>query len=140
MQWLVPPNDSLFGIRREYVALWSLSNEFWYYVLFFALISVRKTPAYVLLIIAIFGLFLVAERHDAAGTHIGFKFFFFFAIWCCGVLVYAVVAPTWMWFCGFLASLAAVYVLSTRGLFPHWAAWLLSSGLVPRRSSFASSI
>jgi diketogulonate reductase-like aldo/keto reductase/peptidoglycan/LPS O-acetylase OafA/YrhL len=110
-------------------ALWSLSNEFWYYVLFFALISVRKAPAYVLLIIAIVGLFLVAERHDASGTHIGFKFFFFFAIWCCGVLVYAVVAPAWMWLCGFLASLAAVYVLSARGLFPHWAAMVVVVGL-----------
>jgi diketogulonate reductase-like aldo/keto reductase/peptidoglycan/LPS O-acetylase OafA/YrhL len=110
-------------------ALWSLSNEFWYYVLFFALISVRKTPAYVLPIIAICGLFLLAERHDAAGTHIGLKFFFFFAIWCCGVLVYAVAAPAWMWFCGFLGSLAAVYVLSTRGLFPHWAAMVVVVGL-----------
>jgi diketogulonate reductase-like aldo/keto reductase/peptidoglycan/LPS O-acetylase OafA/YrhL len=110
-------------------ALWSLSNEFWYYVLFFALISVRKAPAYVLLIIAIFGLFLVAERHGAAGTHIGFKFFFFLVIWCFGVLVYAVVAPARMWLCGFLASLAGVYVLSTKGLFPHWAAMVVVVGL-----------
>jgi diketogulonate reductase-like aldo/keto reductase/peptidoglycan/LPS O-acetylase OafA/YrhL len=110
-------------------ALWSLSNEFWYYVLFFALISVRKTPAYALLIIAIFGLFMVAERQDATGTHVGLKFFFFFAIWCCGVLVYAVAAPAWIWFCGFLASLAAVYVLATRGLFPHWAAMVVVVGL-----------
>lgn len=111
------------------VALWSLSNEFWYYVLFFALISVRKTPAYLLLIIAIFGLFLVAEHHDAGGTHIGLKFFFFFAVWCCGVLVYAVAAPTWLWCCGFLASLAGVYILSARGLFPHWAAVVVAVGL-----------
>jgi diketogulonate reductase-like aldo/keto reductase/peptidoglycan/LPS O-acetylase OafA/YrhL len=111
------------------VALWSLSNEFWYYVLFFALISARKTPAYALLIIAIFGLFLVAERLDASGTHIGLKFFFFFAIWCCGVLVYAVAAPAWVWCCGFLASLAGVYVLSAKGLFPHWAAVVVAVGL-----------
>jgi diketogulonate reductase-like aldo/keto reductase/peptidoglycan/LPS O-acetylase OafA/YrhL len=110
-------------------ALWSLSNEFWYYVLFFALISVRKAPAYVLPIIAIFGLFLVAERHDPTGTHIGFKFFFFFVIWCLGVLVYAVAAPARMWLCGFFASLAGVYVLSTEELFPHWAAMVVVVGL-----------
>jgi diketogulonate reductase-like aldo/keto reductase/peptidoglycan/LPS O-acetylase OafA/YrhL len=111
-------------------ALWSLSNEFWYYVLFFALISVRKTPAYVLLIIAIFGLFVMAERFDTAGTHTGLKFFFFFAIWCCGVLAYAIAAPTWVWCCGLLASLAGLYVLSTKGLFPHWAAVVVAVGFV----------
>jgi peptidoglycan/LPS O-acetylase OafA/YrhL len=111
------------------VALWSLSNEFWYYVLFFALISVRKAPAYILLIIAIFGLFMVAERFDAAGAHTGLKFFFFFAIWCCGVLVYAVAAPGWVWCCGFLAILAGIFELSTKGLFPHWAAAVAAVGL-----------
>jgi diketogulonate reductase-like aldo/keto reductase/peptidoglycan/LPS O-acetylase OafA/YrhL len=110
------------------VALWSLSNEFWYYVLFFALISVRKAPAYVLLIVAIFGLFMVAENHDPTGTHIGLKFFFFFGIWCLGVLIYAVVAPAWAWCCGFLAILAGTYGLSINGLLPHWAASVVAVG------------
>jgi diketogulonate reductase-like aldo/keto reductase/peptidoglycan/LPS O-acetylase OafA/YrhL len=111
------------------VALWSLSNEFWYYLLFFALLSVRKAPAYVLLIVAIFGLFMVAERHDPTGTHIGLKFFFFFAIWCLGVLVYAVITPAWAWCCGFLVILAGAYGLSIKGLLPHWAAIVVAVGL-----------
>ena len=111
------------------VALWSLSNEFWYYLLFFALISVRKAPAYVLVIVAIFGLFMVAERHDPTGTHIGLKFFFFFAVWCLGVLVYAVITPTWAWCCGFLVILAGAYGLSIKGLLPHWAAIVVAVGL-----------
>jgi len=111
------------------VALWSLSNEFWYYVLFFALISVRKAPAYVLLILAILSLFVVAERHDATGTHVGLKFFFFFGIWCFGVLVYAVITPAWAWCGGFLAILTGAYGLSIKGLLPHWAAIVVTVGL-----------
>ena len=110
------------------VALWSLSNEFWYYVLFFALISVRKASAYALLIVAILGLFLVAERHDPTGTHIGLKFFFFFAIWCLGVLIYALVVPAWAWCCGFIVIVAGAYGMSIRGLLPHWAAVVVAVG------------
>jgi peptidoglycan/LPS O-acetylase OafA/YrhL len=110
------------------VALWSLSNEFWYYVLFFALISVRKAPAYLLLSVAVLSLFLLAERHDPTGTHIGLKFFFFFAIWCLGVLVYVLVVPAWAWWCGLLVVLAGAYGLSIKGLLPHWAAIVVAVG------------
>lgn len=110
-------------------ALWSLSNEFWYYVLFFALISVRKTPAYGLLIIAVFGLFVVAEHVDGHGTHIGLKLIFFFSIWCLGVIAYAVTAPIWAWCCGFLVSMGGLYLLTSKGLFPQWAAFSLAVGL-----------
>jgi peptidoglycan/LPS O-acetylase OafA/YrhL len=110
------------------VALWSLSNEFWYYVLFFALISVRRAPGYVLLIVAILGLFVAAERLDPTGTHTGLKFFLFFGVWCLGVLIYAVVAPAWTWACGFLVMVAGAYGLSIKGLLPHWTAIVAAVG------------
>jgi len=110
-------------------ALWSLSNEFWYYVLFFALISVRKKPAYIAMIVTVFGLFALAEHHDSGGTHIGLKFIFFFFIWCLGVIAYAVVAPAWAWCCGFLLSMTGLYFLTLKGLFPQWASFSMSVGL-----------
>lgn len=110
-------------------ALWSLSNEFWYYVLFFALISVRKKPAYVAMIVVVFGLFALAEHHDASGTHVGLKFIFFFFIWCLGVIAYAVVAPAWAWCCCFLLSATGLYLLTMKGLFPQWAAFSMAVGL-----------
>src|ERR1700733_133985 len=66
------------------MALWSLSNEFWYYVLIFALVSVRKTPPFALLIVGICVLFVIAEKSDVRGTHTGLKFPFYFCIWCGG--------------------------------------------------------
>jgi peptidoglycan/LPS O-acetylase OafA/YrhL len=111
------------------LALWSLSNEFWYYVLAFALLSVRRKPSFALLIGAIFVLFVIAERSDPQGTHTGLKFFFYFIIWCGGALVYAVTAPAIVWIAGFLSGLGAIYVLSLKGLLPSWAAYHLAIGL-----------
>lgn len=62
------------------MALWSLSNEFWYYLLIFALLSVRKSSLWILLIAVIFFLFAFAEHSDKLGYHTGLKFFFYFAI------------------------------------------------------------
>jgi peptidoglycan/LPS O-acetylase OafA/YrhL len=112
------------------LALWSLSNEFWYYVLIFALIAVRKTPSLALLIVGIFMLFVVAERSDVQGTHNGLKFFLYFSIWFFGAVVYAVVAPVLAWLVAFLICLGGVYLLSVSGLLPSWAAYHLAIGLL----------
>jgi peptidoglycan/LPS O-acetylase OafA/YrhL len=111
------------------LALWSLSNEFWYYALAFALLSVRRKPSFALLVGAIFVLFVVAERSDPRGTHTGLKFFFYFIIWCGGALVYAVAAPAMVWIAGFLGSLGGIYILSVKGLLAPWAAYHLAIGL-----------
>ncbi|MET3911288.1 diketogulonate reductase-like aldo/keto reductase/peptidoglycan/LPS O-acetylase OafA/YrhL [Bradyrhizobium sp. S3.3.6] len=110
-------------------ALWSLSNEFWYYVLFFAIISARKIPAYILLIIAVLALFVMAEHFESRGTHAGLKLLFFFAIWSLGVIAYAVVVPIWVWCCSFVVSTVGLYVLASKGLVPQWAAFSLAVGL-----------
>jgi peptidoglycan/LPS O-acetylase OafA/YrhL len=112
------------------LALWSLSNEFWYYVLLFALLSVRKTPFLALLIVGIFVLFVIAEKSDPRGTHTGLKFAFFFPIWCSGALVYAIVAPVLAWLCVFLIGLTGIYILSVNGLLAAWAAYDLTIGLL----------
>ena len=112
------------------LALWSLAAEFWYYVLFFALISARRTPAYLLLILAVFGLFGLAEYHDRSGTHIGMRLLFLFSIWCFGAIAYAVIAPIRVWCFGFLVSVAGLYALASKGLLPQWAAASLAIGLV----------
>lgn len=112
------------------LALWSLSNEFWYYVLIFALISVRKRPGWSLVIVAILALFVVAERADVRGYHTGLKFIFYFLIWCVGAFVYAIVAPLLVWLLGFLMSLAGIYLLHAKGLLPAWAAYHLTVGIL----------
>lgn len=112
------------------LALWSLSNEFWYYVLAFALLSVGRKPSLLLLIGAIFILFVIAERSDPLGTHTGLKFFFYFIIWCAGAFVYAFTAPPLLWMAGLLSGLGVVYALSLKGLLAPWAAYHLSIGLV----------
>jgi peptidoglycan/LPS O-acetylase OafA/YrhL len=112
------------------VALWSLSNEFWYYVLAFALISVRKTRPLALLIAAVFALFVVAELSDPQGTHNGFKFFFYFLIWCSGAVVYAIIAPVVTWLTTFLIGLGVIYILSMQGLLPSWLLYDLTIGLL----------
>jgi peptidoglycan/LPS O-acetylase OafA/YrhL len=113
------------------LALWSLSNEFWYYVLIFALVSVRKTPSLALLIVGICVLFVIAEKSDVRGTHTGLQFFFYFFIWCGGALVYAIVAPVLAWLSTFVISLGGIYILSMKGLLlPSWAAYQLTIGLL----------
>jgi peptidoglycan/LPS O-acetylase OafA/YrhL len=112
------------------MALWSLSNEFWYYVLIFALVSVRKTPPFALLIVGICVLFVIAEKSDIRGTHTGLKFPFYFCIWCGGALVYAIVAPVLAWLSTFVISLGGIYILSMKGLLPSWAAYQLTIGLL----------
>ena len=112
------------------LALWSLSNEFWYYVLIFALLSVGKRPAWILAIVVILALFVVAERADVRGYHTGLKFTFYFLIWCVGALVYAVVLPLRMWLLGLLISLAGIYLLQAKGLLPGWAAYHLTVSIL----------
>jgi peptidoglycan/LPS O-acetylase OafA/YrhL len=112
------------------VALWSLSNEFWYYVLIFALISVRKTPAMALLIAAVLALFVIAERMDPLGSHIGAKFFLYFLIWCSGAIVYAIVAPAAVWLATLLIGLGGLYVLWMKGVIPYWLAYDFVIGLL----------
>jgi hypothetical protein len=55
----------------------------------------------VLLIVAIFVLFVIAERSDPRGTNTGLKFVFYFFIWCSSALAYAVVAPILAWLAAF---------------------------------------
>lgn len=112
------------------LALWSLSNEFWYYILIFALLSVRRHISAALLVAAILGLFVIAERHDTAGLHTGMKFFFFFLIWCVGALAYAIVAPIAVWLGTIALSVGAIYLLKSKGLFPGWAAYYLAIGMI----------
>jgi peptidoglycan/LPS O-acetylase OafA/YrhL len=110
-------------------ALWSLSNEFWYYVLIFALVSVRKTPPMALLIVGICVLFVIAEKSDVRGAHTGLRFPFYFCIWCGGALVYAIVAPVLAWLSAFVIGLGGIHILSMKGLLPSWAANELTIGL-----------
>jgi peptidoglycan/LPS O-acetylase OafA/YrhL len=112
------------------LALWSLSNECWYYVLIFALISVRRTLPMALLIAAVFTLFVIAELTDTQGTHNGFKFFFYFLIWCGGAVVYAIIAPVLVWLTTFLIGLGGIYILSTKGWLPSWLAFDFAIGLL----------
>jgi peptidoglycan/LPS O-acetylase OafA/YrhL len=112
------------------LALWSLSNEFWYYVLIFALLSVRKNPTWALLIVGIVVLFVIAEKSDVRGTHTGLAFFLYFFIWCCGALVYAIVAPVLAWLFALLICLGGIYILSINGLLASWAAYYLTIALL----------
>lgn len=124
-------------VCQEYagnLAWWSLANEFWYYVLFFALLSVRRNLWWALPIIAIFGLFWLAERNDGSGTHAGLKFIFYFGIWCMGVVAYAVVAPMWLWACGFAAGLAGLYLIAASGMIAPFWSYYATIGLVTAAS------
>jgi peptidoglycan/LPS O-acetylase OafA/YrhL len=112
------------------MALWSLSNEFWYYLLIFAVLSVRKTSLWALLVIAIFFLFGFAEHSDSLGYHTGLKFFFYFAIWSFGAVVYAISAPIAVWSAVFLLGLAGTLFVARAGLLAPWAAHDLIAGLV----------
>jgi diketogulonate reductase-like aldo/keto reductase/peptidoglycan/LPS O-acetylase OafA/YrhL len=112
------------------IAWWSLSNEFWYYILIFALVSLPRTPLFAVLVVAIFALFGIAEHADSTGTHVGLKFAFYFLIWGLGALAYAIVAPLQIWLATFAASLGVTYLAASHGLMPHWAAHLLTVGLV----------
>jgi peptidoglycan/LPS O-acetylase OafA/YrhL len=108
------------------LAWWSLANEFWYYVLFFALLSVRRNLWWALPILAILMLFYQAERFDTAGHHTGLQFIFYFAIWCLGVVAYAVAAPAWLWALGFATGLMGLQLIP---LAPVWA-YYATIGLV----------
>jgi len=112
------------------VALWSLSNEFWYYVLIFALLSVRKSSLWLLLVATIFGLFVLAEHSDTLGHHTGMKFAFYFGIWSLGMVVYAVSAPILLWAAAFLLGVAGALGAGRAGLLAHWAVNDLLIGLV----------
>ncbi|MGM4887398.1 acyltransferase family protein [Tardiphaga sp. 20_F10_N6_6] len=112
------------------LALWSLSNEFWYYVLIFALVVVWSRPSFTFLIIGILALFWYAERHDPAGAHIGAKFIFYFLIWCLGAAVYAIRAPAVSWLFLFCVGLVGAWLLYVGGAAPKWAASQLATGLI----------
>jgi peptidoglycan/LPS O-acetylase OafA/YrhL len=112
------------------MALWSLSNEFWYYLLIFAFLSVRKTSLWALLVVAIFFLFAFAEHSDRLGYHTGLKFFFYFVIWSFGTVVYAISAPILVWSVFFLLGLVCTLVVSHAGLLALWAAGDFIVGLV----------
>lgn len=112
------------------LALWSLSNEFWYYVLMFALLSVRKKPLMALLILAIFALFVLAERTGSQGAHAGIKYVLYFMIWCSGVIVYVVVAPLVAWLIAFLIGFGGIYLLLVKGMIPSWLAYNFIVGLL----------
>lgn len=111
------------------LAWWSLSNEFWYYVLIFALVSLPRTPLWGIVVLVVFALFGIAEHADASGTHVGLKFAFYFLIWGLGALVYALVAPLRIWLAGFAAALGIIYLAVSHGLMPHWAAQMAMVGL-----------
>lgn len=111
------------------VALWSLSNEFWYYLLVFAFLSVRKSSLWVLLVAMIFFLFALAEHSDRLGYHTGLKFFFYFVLWSFGMAVYAVSAPVLLWSVLFFLGVAGALVLAHAGLLASWAANDLIVGL-----------
>jgi peptidoglycan/LPS O-acetylase OafA/YrhL len=112
------------------MALWSLSNEFWYYLLIFAFLSVRKTPLWALFVVAIFFLFAFAEHSDSLGYHTGLRFFFYFVIWSFGTVVYAISAPILVWSVFFLLGLAGTLIVSRAGLLAPWAANDFIVGLV----------
>lgn len=112
------------------MALWSLSNEFWYYLLIFAVLSVRKSSLWGLLIAVIFFLFVFAEHSDKLGHHSGLKFFFYFVIWSFGTVIYAVSAPILLWSAIFILGVAGTAVVAHAGLLAPWAAKDLIIGLV----------
>lgn len=112
------------------MALWSLSNEFWYYLLIFALLSVRKSSLWILPVALIFALFAFAEHSDKLGYHTGLKFFFYFGIWSLGTVVYAVSAPILLWSVLFVVGIGGTAVVAHAGLLAPWAAKDLTIGLV----------
>jgi peptidoglycan/LPS O-acetylase OafA/YrhL len=112
------------------MALWSLSNEFWYYLLIFAFLSVRKSSLWVLLVAAIFFLFAFAEYSDKLGYHTGLKFFFYFMIWSFGVAVYAISAPILLWSVLFVLGVVGTAIVAYAGLLAPWAAKDFIIGLV----------
>lgn len=112
------------------LAWWSLSNEFWYYVLIFALVSLPRKPLWGVVVLVVFALFGIAEHNDSSGTHDGLKFFFYFLIWGLGVVVYAVEAPLQVWLAAFATALGATYLAVSVGVMPHWAAQLSTIALV----------
>lgn len=112
------------------MALWSLSNEFWYYLLIFAFLSVRRSSWWILLIAMIFFLFVFAEHSDKLGYHTGLKFFFYFAIWSLGTVVYAISAPILLWSMLFVFGVAGTVIVAHAGLLAPWAANDLIIGLV----------
>jgi len=112
------------------MALWSLSNEFWYYLLIFALLSVRKSSLWALLVAVIFFLFAFAEHSDKFGYHTGLKFFFYFVIWSFGTVIYAVSAPILLWSLLFVFGVAGTAIVAHAGLLAPWAAKNLIIGLV----------
>jgi peptidoglycan/LPS O-acetylase OafA/YrhL len=109
--------------------LWSLSNEFWYYVLIFALLSTVRKPAFALAVVGIFGLFLLAEYNDRGGTHTGLRLSFYFAIWSLGALAYAVTMPIVRWTVLVTGSLILLYIAEIFGLAPRWAVTEFTIGL-----------
>lgn len=112
------------------MALWSLSNEFWYYLLIFAFLSVRKSSLWILLVAVIFFLFAFAEHSDKLGYHTGLKFFFYFVIWSLGTVVYAVSAPILLWSMLFGFGVVGTAIVAHAGLLAPWAAKDLIIGLV----------
>ncbi len=112
------------------MALWSLSNEFWYYLLIFAFLSVRRSSLWVLLIAVIFFLFAFAEHSDKLGYHTGLKFFFYFVIWSFGTLVYAISALILLWSVLFVFGVVGTAIVAHAGLLAPWAAKDLIVGLV----------
>jgi peptidoglycan/LPS O-acetylase OafA/YrhL len=112
------------------MALWSLSNEFWYYLLIFAFLSVRRSSTWGLLIAVIFFLFAFAEHSDKLGYHTGLKFFFYFVIWSFGTAVYAISAPILLWSMLFVLGVVGTLLVAHAGLLAPWAANDLIIGLV----------
>jgi peptidoglycan/LPS O-acetylase OafA/YrhL len=112
------------------LALWSLSNEFWYYVLIFLLLSIRGRPSLAALTIGVLALFVYAERHDPTATHVGAKFIFYFAIWCLGAAAYAIQAPATKWLGALAICFAVVWLLDVERVTPRWATTQLAIGLV----------
>ncbi|MGN6309974.1 MAG: acyltransferase family protein [Xanthobacteraceae bacterium] len=112
------------------MALWSLSNEFWYYLLIFAFLSVRRSSLWGLLIVVIFFLFAFAEHSDKLGYHTGLKFFFYFLIWSLGTVIYAISVPILLWSVLFVAGVVGTAIVAHAGLLAPWAAKDLIIGLV----------
>lgn len=112
------------------MAWWSLSNEFWYYLLIFALLSVRRSSLWILLVAVIFFLFAFAEHADKLGHHTGLKFFFYFVIWSFGIAIYAISAPILLWSVLFGLGVAGTVIVDRAGLLAPWAANDLIIGLV----------
>ena len=110
--------------------LWSLSNEFWYYVLIFALLSVYRKPVLSFAVIGVLSLFLLAEYNDKAGTHIGLRLFFYFGIWALGALAYAVIMPIRGWAILIAAGLVVLQLAWMLHLAPRWAVTEFMIGLL----------